>query len=313
MKKDLNIVFMGTPQFAVPALKALAQSRHSIALVITQPDRRKGRGLKIAMPPVKETALSLDIDILQPDAIRGADIYAKLEDVQPDLIVVVAFSHILPKAFIELPPLGILNIHPSLLPKYRGPAPIQWALINGETETGVSLMQMDEGMDSGDVLLTRKQTIHPEDTAGSMHDRLATVGAELLIETIEGLCAGHLHPKPQDHQLATYAPLLKKKDGRIDWRQPANRIDCFIRGMTPWPGAHTFHNGNRLKILKVRPQKADIEATPGSVVKGFADELRIATSQGLILIDEIQGASGKHLAVADFLRGYALKPGDQFS
>jgi methionyl-tRNA formyltransferase len=313
MKQDLNIVFMGTPQFAVPALHALTHSRHTVALVVTQPDRRKGRGLKMAMPPVKKAALKLGLNVLQPDAIRGPEFFSRLSNIQPDLIVVVAFSHILPKALIELPPLGTLNIHPSLLPKYRGPAPIQWAVINEEQETGIAIMQMDEGMDTGEVLLTCKQTIYPDDTAGTLHDRLALAGAELLIETLEALCAGNISPSPQDHQLATYAPLLKKKTGRIDWHQPATTIDCFIRGMTPWPGAFTFHQDNRLKILKAAPLQANMADSPGVVVKGFADELRIATTQGFIRIEEIQGASGKRLPVADFLRGYKLKPGDRFT
>jgi methionyl-tRNA formyltransferase len=167
-------------------------------------------------------------------------------------------------------------------------------------------------MDSGDVLLTRSETIQPEDTAGSLHDHLASVGADLMLEAIDGLCSSRITPIPQDHRLATYAPLLKKKDGHIDWHQPATAIDCFIRGMTPWPGAHTFHNDNRLKILKAAALAADTKDLPGSVVKGFADELRIATEDGLLLVQTIQGASGKRLPVADFLRGYPLMPGDRF-
>jgi len=300
---------MGTPDFAVPALKALYQNSHEVALVVTQPDRPKGRRRKMASPPVKETAIRLGYEVIQPLSIKTDEFTDNTARYKPDLFVVVAFGHILPKNLLKLPRLGAINIHASLLPKYRGPAPIQWAIINGEKETGVTAIFMNEGLDTGDILLSLKTKIASDDTAATLHDRLADLGAELLINTLKTLEANNINPVPQNHAQATFAPLLKKKDGQIDWKMPAKTLEAFIRGMTPWPGAFTFHGNKRLKIFAAGPILTDVAETPGTVIKGFPDELRVATGQGALSVLEIQGASGKRLLIKDFLQGYRLPPG----
>lgn len=300
---------MGTPQFAVPALKALHKNDQDITLVITQPDRPKGRGRKLTPSPVKETALNLGYSVIQPSSVRTAEFSTNIEKHAPGFIVVVAFGHIIPKNILKIPQIATINIHASLLPKYRGPAPIQWAIINEEKETGVTTMLMDEGMDTGDILLSSKLKIASDDTSGTLHDRLADLGADLLLQTLKAFEAGNINPISQDHTQATYAPMLKKNDGRMNWNLPAESLEAFIRGMTPWPGAFTFHEKKRLKFFKARTIVMDTEASPGTVIKAFPDELWIATGKGVLSILEIQGESGKRLLIKDFLRGYQLPPG----
>ena len=309
MKKKAGIIFMGTPQFAVPALKALHKNDQDIALVVTQPDRPKGRGRKLTPSPVKETAMNLGYSVIQPSSVRTTEFSNCIEKHAPDFIVVVAFGHIIPKNILTIPEIGAINIHASLLPKYRGPAPIQWAIINEEKETGVTTMLMDEGMDTGDILLSSDLKISPDDTSDTLHDRLADLGADLLIQTLNAFETGDINPVSQDHSQATYAPMLKKNDGRMNWETPANAIEAFIRGMTPWPGAFTFHENKRLKIFRAKTIAMDTEASPGTVIKGFPDELWIATGKGVLSIMEVQGESGKRLLIKDFLRGYKLPPG----
>ena len=309
MNSPFTIIFMGTPDFAVPALQALIQNGYYVPLVVTQPDRPKGRGRKIVAPPIKTKALDLNLEVLQASTLKDEKIADRIRQLQPDFFVVVAFGHILSENFLRLPRLGTINIHASLLPKYRGPAPIQWAIINGETETGITTMLMDTGVDTGDILLVRKEPILAEDTAATLHDRLSLSGAHLLIETLEGFANQTIKPIPQDHSSATYAPLLKKQDGHIRWHEPADKLAAFIRGMTPWPGAFTFHNEKRLKILKALSLPQKVTEPPGTVLKAFPDELRVATDTGALAILEIQGPSGKQLPVADFLRGYPLPAG----
>jgi methionyl-tRNA formyltransferase len=306
MKKNAKIIFMGTPEFAVPALKALHKNGIDVTLVVTRPDKPKGRGRKIVPPPVKEAAISLGYEVTQPASIRTTEFSNLIAKHMPDFIVVVAFGHIMPKNILALPNLATINIHASLLPKYRGPAPIQWAIINGESETGVTSMLMDEGLDTGDILQYSKTGIAADDTSGTLHDRLAELGADLLLQTLKSFEAGEIVPVPQDHSLASYAPLIKKSDGRINWEMPAETLEAFIRGMTPWPGAFTFHGDKRLIIFKAKPILMDAVETPGTVIKGFPDELRVATGQGVVSIMEIQEASGKRLLTKDFLRGYDL-------
>jgi methionyl-tRNA formyltransferase len=308
----LTIVFMGTPEFAVPALQALHDHPFRILQVVTQPDRAKGRGRLPVASPVKERALTLGYPVLQPVCLKGEEIHHQLASLQPDLFVVVAYGHILSGQLLALPRLGAINVHASLLPKYRGPAPIHRAIIAGETETGVTTMQLDSGLDTGDILLSEKINIFPGDTAQSLHDRLASLGASLLIKTIEGLTAGNIPPVAQDHSNATYAPLLKKAEGRMDWRLPAVALERFIRGMTPWPGAFTFHGNKRLKIFRAAVLPNIALEPPGTVVKGFPDELRVATGDGTLSILELQGESGKRMAVKDFLRGFKIEPGGIF-
>ncbi|MEJ2101385.1 MAG: methionyl-tRNA formyltransferase [Desulfobacterales bacterium] len=263
MKHTYSIIFMGTPYFAVPTLQALVQNGHDVELVVTQPDRPKGRGRQLTASPVKVHSLKLNLDILQPSTLKNEEFIEQVRHIQPDFFVVIAFGHILTEKILQVPKLGAINIHASLLPKYRGPAPIQWAIINGERQTGVTTMLMDSG----------------------------------------------LKPIPQDHSQATYAPLLKKQDGHIDWQKPAKELQSFIRGMTPWPGAFTYHHQNRLKVLRTALVRGNVLQGAGTILPGFADELRVATGKDALSIIEIQGPSGKRLAIADFLRGYPLPPG----
>lgn len=300
---------MGTPDFAVPTLKALHQSHYQVALVVTQPDRPKGRGRKLIQPPVKEVALNLGYPVIQPLSCRTAEFEKSMEKLQPDLFIIVAFGQILPESLLAVPRLGAINIHASLLPKYRGSAPIQWAIINGEKETGVTTMFVDKGMDTGDTLMSAKEKISPEDTSITLHDRLSILGSKLLIKTLKAIEANNITPTPQDHDRATFAPLLKKKDGHMDWQLPAENLDAFIRGMSPWPGAFTFHGEKRLKIFKASPIEIDSHEPPGTVVKRFSDELVVATGKGALSIMELQGASGKRLVIKDFLRGTPVSPG----
>jgi len=305
----LKIVYMGTPEFAIPALQSLHAQGYDIALVVTQPDRPKGRGRKLIAPPVKQTADALGYRVIQPESIKTSAFKDQVDSLKPDVIVVVAFGQILPEAILNIPGFGAINIHASLLPKYRGAAPIQRAVINGETETGVTTMFMDKGLDTGDILLSSRIPIWPDDTSDTLHDRLADLGANLLIRTLQDLESGNLHPTVQNHANATYAPLLKKSDGHIDWTKPAELLASFIRGMNPWPGAFTFYGGSRLKILKATSIAKHTADSPGTVLHGFPDELVIATGKSVLSIIEIQGASGKRLLIKDFLRGHPLVPG----
>ena len=300
---------MGTPDFAVPSLKALHQEGHDLALVVTQPDRPKGRGRKTTAPPVKRTALALNLNLQQPAKPNTAEFADQIRGIQPDLIIVIAYGHLLSEALLQLPKFGAINVHASLLPKYRGPAPIQWAIINGESQTGITTMYMDAGMDTGDILLSRPEPILPADTAATLHDRLALIGAEVLVQTLKDMSSQTLIPRSQDHTKATYAPLLKKQDGHIDWNKSVKELEPFIRGMTPWPGAFTYHHQQRLKIFKAASVLEPVAEPAGTILKSFPGELMVATGNGALSILEIQGPSGKRLAIADFLRGYQLPPG----
>ncbi len=300
---------MGTPGFAVPSLKALHNCDQNIALVVTQPNRPRGRGRKMHPPPIKTTALSLELKIAQPESIKTREFEALVKQINPDFIIVAAFGNILPANILAIPQIGTINIHASLLPCYRGPAPINWAIINGETLTGVTTMLMDEGLDTGDILLSVEETITARDTTATLYDRLAQRGADLIVKTLEAYADNSVQPVSQNDALATYAPMLKKQDGQINWQQPAEKLEPFIRGMTPWPGAFTFHEKNRLKIFRAIPVDKSFEVPPGTVLPSFPDELEIATGNNALSILEIQGPSGKRLRIKDFLRGYKLEPG----
>jgi methionyl-tRNA formyltransferase len=309
VKNKPDLIFMGTPDFAVPSLKALSENDYNVLMVVTQPDRQKGRGQKVIPPPVKEAAQSFGYDVIQPVSIKIKDFFDTISGLKPDIFIVVAYGHILPKSILAIPETGAINLHASLLPKYRGPAPIQWAIINGEKETGVTTMLMDDGLDTGDILLSSKEKITAVDTSATLHNRLSVLGADLLIKTLRSFETNDINPITQDHDSATYAPLLKKGDGRIVWEKPAEYITSFIRGMFPWPGAFTFQDNKRLKILSAKPIFDEVNETPGTVIKGFPDELRIAAGKGVLSVIEIQGASGKRLLIKDFLRGNPLPPG----
>ena len=311
--KSYRILFMGTPEFAVPSLEALHASRHEVAAVVTRPDRPKGRGRRLTPPPVKVAALKLGYHVEQPGCIHQPACLSFLKSQAPDLIVVIAFGRLLKPHHFAIPRHSVLNLHASLLPRHRGPAPIQWALINGDRETGVTTMVMAEELDAGDVLLQARTPIRGEDTAATLHDRLAAMGAPLLVETLDRLAESRLQPVPQDPSRVTFAPLLKKKDGRIQWNQPNALIDAFVRGMTPWPGAFTFLGDLRLKIFKVRPALLPEPAEPGTVLPGFTDEIRVATGDGALTILEIQSASGRRMPTRDFLKGTAIPPGSKLA
>lgn len=313
MTRNISFVFMGTPDFAVPTLRTLYKEGLHPKLVVTQPDRPKGRGRKSLPPPVKNVALELGCEVVQPTSMSDSEFRSRLFSIEPDFFIVVAYGHFIPVDLLALPKIAPINLHASLLPKYRGAAPIQRAIMNGEAETGVTTMRMDRGMDTGDILLTEKTVIASQDTSGSLHDRLAEMGGELVFKTMKGLLAGRLTPIAQDNDRATHAPMLKKNEGRIDWTLPVSRIFCMIRGVTPWPGAFTFHNDLRLKIHRACPILEAVPEPPGTVLKTFPDELRISTGNGVLKVLEIQGASGKRLSVQDFMRGYRLNPGDRLS
>jgi methionyl-tRNA formyltransferase len=309
VKKKFKIIFLGTPQFSVPALVALHESNYDVAMVVTAPDRPRGRGRKVTPPAVKRMALDLGYQVSQPASIKTKEMADKIEDLKPDFLVVIAYGRILSENLLALPRFGTINIHASLLPKYRGPAPIQWAIINGEKETGVCSMLMVKELDAGNILLSTKEAINPNDTAGTLYERLALKGAAILIDTLKAFEDNRIQSMPQDHSLASYAPMLTKDDGLINWNQSAESLVNFIRGVTPWPGAYTFLGDKRLKIFKSRPLAMDITEFPGTVIEGFADELRVATAKGALCIEEIQGASGKRLLIKDFLRGHGIRPG----
>jgi methionyl-tRNA formyltransferase len=309
MNPSYRIVFMGTPEFAVPALKNLYRSGHRVLQVVTQPDRPKGRGKTVVFPPVKEAALDLGCPIIQPQSIRTQDFCDVMTRLDPDLFVVAAYGHVLPQQILAIPRLGAINIHASLLPKYRGAAPIQWAVINREVETGVTLMLMDKGLDTGDMLLSASVPILSDDTSGSLHDRLALLGADLLIQTLNYYEIHRKSATPQVHEQASYAPLLKKEDGHLDWRQPADKLEALIRGLTPWPGAFCFYNGKRIKIYRACQKPIVTMESPGTVMMGFSNELTVATGRHALVIHELQGDSGKRLSVQDFLRGHPILPG----
>ncbi len=308
----MRVVFMGTPVFAVPSLEALDNSDHEVVGVVTQPDRPKGRGQAVVPCPVKELALARGLPVWQPDKIKSPEFLQQLSEWKPDVIAVTAFGRILPKTILDLPPMGCVNVHGSLLPAYRGAAPIQWALIHGDTETGITTMLMDEGMDTGAVLLQQTVPIEPEDTALELGARMAQAGGALLVETLTCLAAQTVVPRAQDHSRATMAPLLKKEDGVIDWTQSATEIVNRIRGLSPWPGSYTFHHEHRLIIRKGR---VDTESAPvvsdgqrpGTILAVGPKSFWVETGEGRIEVLEVQPANKKHMSVEQFLLGYALR------
>ncbi len=307
-----RIVFMGTPDFAVPALRKLAESRHRVVLVVSQPDRPRGRGRKLTPTPVKSAAADLGLALVQPEKIKTGEFADRLRETAPDLAVVAAFGRILPKEIIDIPRLGTINIHGSLLPAYRGAAPIQRAIINGETTTGITIMQMDEGMDTGDILLQREVEIGPDDTSGTLFPRMAETGAELLLAALDLLAAGRLTPVPQDDSRATTAPPIRKEEGIPDWNRPARELACLIRGLDPWPLVKARLDDEDIRLFSPRPVDGDPGAEPGTVVRADGEGVLIACGQGLLLVRELQRPGGKRLAAADFLRGRPIEPGQRF-
>lgn len=302
-----RVVFMGTPEFACPTLQALIDRGEHIVAVVTQPDRPKGRGQQVLPPPVKTLAEKYGIPVHQPLKVREPAFVEQLKEMAPDLIVVVAFGQILPKPVLEIPHLGCINVHASLLPRYRGAAPINWCIINGEAETGVTTMMMDVGLDTGDMLVKKAIPIAPDDDARTLHDKLSVLGADTLAETLDLLANGNLVSEKQDDSLTCYAPMLKKEDGAISWEADALTIQNRIRGMNPWPGTYTMIDGKMLKIFRAQGSTGD--GAPGTVLEVGRDGIEVACGDGSIVITELQLEGKKRLPAAEFLAGCRLEPG----
>ena len=310
MSQSLNLVFCGTPRFAVPTLEKLVEAGFRIQLVVTQPDKPRGRGMELAPSPVKQRALELSLPVMQPDKIKNNEEFrSQLSTLKPDAIIVVGYGRLIPQWMIDLPALGNINLHASLLPKYRGAAPIQWAIACGETVTGVTTMKIDSGLDTGDILLQKEIPIDPKDTSETLAPRMATTGAELMNSTLHGLRAGTLHPIPQDNTKASLAPILKKEDGEIDFRRSAEEICNRLRGFQPWPGAYTNFRGKNLQVSDAKPlQRALSEAE--LVVE--ADRLIVGCGKGTALeLIEVQPEGKKRMAARDFVHGYRPQSGEK--
>ncbi len=309
MSGSLRLLFMGTPDFAVPSLQALLDGPDQVVAVVCQPDRERGRGKVLSAPPVKVLAQQYALPVLQPESVKKEGFYEQVKALAPDLLIVVAYGKILPGALLRLPALGAINVHGSLLPKYRGAAPIQWAVIKGEAETGITIMQMDEGMDTGDILLTFSVPIGPQETAGALFDRLAVLGGQTLTAALDQLKQGHLTPHPQDHSLATAAPMLTKEQGHIDWSLPATQLHSLIRGLDPWPSAYGFLEGKRYRFFNPEIVKRHFDTAPGTLCRADNQGLLVATGDDCLLIREIQPEGKKRMPVASCLRGTRIAQG----
>jgi methionyl-tRNA formyltransferase len=311
MNPPFHLVFCGTPAFAVPTLERLVQAGFDVQLVVTRPDKPKGRGMEMAVSPVKQTALSLHLPIAQPETIKNnADFRAQLESLQPDAIVVVGYGRIIPQWMIGLPLLGNINLHSSLLPKYRGAAPVQWAIACGETVTGITTMRIDAGLDTGDILRQREVAIAPDDTAEMLSPRLAAAGADLMTETLLDLREGKIRPQSQDHAHATLAPILRKEDGQIDFHRTATEIHNRLRGFQPWPGAFASFRGKQLLICSAKVIEHTATQAPGSLLVQNNQLLAVCSDSFLELL-EVQPEGKKRMAARDFINGYRLLTGEK--
>jgi methionyl-tRNA formyltransferase len=309
----MDLVFCGTPEFAVPTLKKLVETGHNIRLVVTQPDRPSGRGQELAAPPVKRLAQSLRLPVVQPDKIKNnQEFRGQLEALAPEAIIVVGYGRIIPKWMIDLPRHGNINLHASLLPRYRGAAPVQWAIARGETVTGVTTMRIDEGLDTGDILLQREMPIDPEDTAVTLAPRLAEIGADLMLETLRGLEAGSIQPRKQDHTEATLAPILEKDAGRIDFNREAPEILNRLRGFQPWPGAFTSFRGKNLTLHRARLAAYGMGPLVPGEMKVAGEDLFLGCGEGTALqVIELQPEGKRRMSVRDFIHGYRPKAGER--
>ncbi len=314
MTQPLRLVFMGTPDFAVPSLQALLDGEDAVVGVCTQPDQPAGRGMALRPSPVKVCALEHQVPVFQPPKLRRVPaVLEQLTTWQPDLIVIAAYGKILPPPILDLPPHGCINVHASLLPKYRGAAPIQWAIADGEAETGITVMQVSQQMDAGAILLQKATPITHSETGGSLHDKLAVLGAEALREALALFRQDKLVARPQDETQVSYAALIKKEDGRIDWSQDASSIERRIRAFHPWPSAFTTVQGKLLKIYSARLEQSPISpAAPGTVLASAPNQLLIATGSGALALEEVQLAGKKRLPIAAFLKGHPQAPGTVF-
>lgn len=309
----MKIVYMGTPDFSVPALRSLVEVGHELAAVVTQPDRPKGRGKNMQFTPVKEAALSYGIPVYQPIKVRDEQFISEMEKLDPDVIVVAAFGQILPKRLLELPDYGCINIHASLLPKYRGAAPIQWAIIDGEKVTGVTTMRMDAGLDTGDIIDKTEVKIEETDTGGSLHDKLAEAGAELIHVTLEKLALGKAVFTKQDEEASCYAGKLTKELGRMDFTRSAQELERLIRGLNPWPGTYTYYKGRLLKIWGAGLPPEDggngAQAAPGEIISAEKDAILVKTGSGILAVTEVQAEGKRRMKTEDFLRGCPVESG----
>ena len=308
----MRIIFMGTPDFSVGTLEALVEAGHEVCLVVTQPDKPKGRGKEMQYTPVKEAALKHGIEVYQPRRIREAECVEKLRQYNADIMVVIAFGQIIPKEILEMVPYGCVNVHASLLPKYRGAAPIQWSIIDGEVVTGVTTMQMDEGLDTGDMLLKTEVPITAEETGESLHDKLAKAGAALCVETLAKLQEGSIIPEKQGESPTVYAKMLDKKLGNIDWTKSAVEIERLVRGLNSWPSAYTYWNKKVVKIWKASVTDENSNEQVGTVVKVEKDGFYVQTGNGLLKVLELQIPGTKRMDAGAFLRGYTIEPGEVF-
>lgn len=305
----MNVVFMGTPDFAVPTLQMLIDQKYNIRAVVTQPDKPKGRGKKEAMPPVKELALKYNIPVFQPNRVKGdEEFYNNMKSLNPDLIVVVAFGQILPESILNIPRLGCINIHGSLLPKLRGAAPIQWSIINQEPVTGVTIMYMDKGMDTGAMLLKKEIPIEEDETYYTLHEKMKDIGAEALLEAMPDIEKGGLNREQQKNEDATYAPIISKELGHVQWNKTAKEIDALIRGLNPWPVAFTYYNGEPMKIWKARVYDEVKEGVSGTILEVSKKGILVQTGKGIILIEEIQFPNKKRMHVAEYIKGNKINP-----
>ena len=301
----MKVVFMGTPDFSVPALENIAK-HHQVAAVVTQQDRPKGRGHKMQYTPVKEKAVELGIEVYQPNKVKEPEFVQVLKDINPDVIVVIAFGQILSKDILDIPKYGCINVHASLLPKYRGAAPIQWAVIDGEEVTGVDTMYMEEGLDTGDIIDTKIVKLEEKETGGSLFDKLAISGGELIIETLEKLEKGTATRTPQNDELASYAGKITKELGKIDFNKSAVEIERLIRGLNPWPSAYTFLDGKSMKIWDATVVNEEVEKAPGTIIELTKNTMKVATGKGALLINELQLEGKKRMDIASFLNGYQI-------
>lgn len=304
----MNVIFMGTPDFSVGTLEALIQAGHKISLVVTQPDKPKGRGNAVQFPPVKEAALANGLEVYQPRRIRDKECVEHLRKYAADIMVVVAFGQILTKEILDMPKQGCINVHASLLPKYRGAAPIQWAVINGETVTGVTTMRMDEGIDTGDMILKEEVVLVQGETGGSLFERLAKTGAELCVRTLAAIQNETVVYTPQAHEQSTHTKMIKKQTGEIDWNRPAAELERLIRGLNPWPSAYTRWSQKTLKIWKASVEKENTGEAAGAVISAEKKEIRVQTGDGILVLEEIQLEGKKRMTAEAFLRGYAIEP-----
>jgi len=304
----MRIVYMGTPDFAVGSLENLINAGHDIACVVTQPDKPKGRGKELAMSPVKEFALKKGLKVISPTKVRTKEFIEEIRSYNADAIVVVAYGRILVPEIIEMPRFGCINVHASLLPKYRGAAPIQWAIFNGDEKSGVTTMHMDNGLDTGDMLLTKEVEISKDETGGSLFDKLSVVGADLIVETLEKLEKGEIVPIPQDETKATSVSMIKKEDGLLNFSKSAKELECQVRAFTPWPSSYTFVNGKNLKVWKAWVIDKDYDVNPGTII-GVDDGIMVACKKGTLCIKELQIEGKKRMNYDDFLRGTRLSTG----